>query len=159
MTEAFEDGPPAVRNTGSRRVIYDSGDPIARDLARRVVSLSGMSVAVSEEAAAFAAAIPRLTTGSRLTARGMAANELATSLWNGEEFAYVVAVPHRPPDACYAGRQLVHRAPWLALPTEQLGDVVLPLVDSRRHVVARRERVGISVDWFGNVLVMGGEQP
>ena len=156
LADAFEHWSPRISATLSRQVLYDSSDPIARDLARRVVSLSAMDPDASAEAAALLAAVPDGGEGGRLAARGMSANDLATRLWDGKDFAYIVAVPHRPADRCYAGRSLTHRAPWLTVAEDEFGEAIVPLVDARRYVVARRARLGLSVDWLGNVLVTGG---
>lgn len=105
------------------------GDGPARDLSERLVALmSG-----------------RMGTDGAARALTMAPDTFAAALWGGRFAGYVLAVPRRPPDACRALRDLVRRAPWLARA------VLVPLVDTRRHVVIRRGAAAFTVDWDGTL--------
>lgn len=142
---------------GARRVVYDAGDHIARDLAERIIALGVTDGASSEDAAAIAAAVPGIDGGNELVAQGLARGAFALSLRAGDDFCYIVPVPYRPADACYETRHLIERAPWLAESGAPLDEVVLPLVDARDHVIARRDRVGVVTDWYANVMINYGK--
>ena len=149
--------PAGAYATGQRHVVYDSADPIARDLAQRIVALAVADPDRSADASALAAAVPGLSNGeSGIVAHGVTSGELALSLWSGDDFAYVIAVPRLTPDPCYAARQLANRAPWLAPSSRELADALVPLVDTRSHVIARREHVALIADGLGNIMVSNG---
>lgn len=105
------------------------GDGPARDLSERL------------------AALGRGRLGGDGVARAvtMAPDSFAAALWGGRFAGYVLPVPRRPPDPCRALRDLVRRAPWLARA------VIVPLVDTRRHVVIRRGAAALTVDWDGTL--------
>ncbi|UCF05302.1 MAG: hypothetical protein JSV33_15525 [bacterium] len=137
-----------------RRIIYDSNDPVARDLAERIVALAATDPLVSAEAAALSLAIPGLTGGTAtIIAEGVTESELGSSLRAGDDFAYIVSVPLRPHDPCHEARALVGRAPWLAAFEVDLSEALIPLVETRRHVLARSGAVGLLADWYGNILI------
>jgi len=147
----------ATAPTGPRRIVYDASDPIARDLAERIVALASRGTDVSNEAAAVAAAVPGLTgSGDRPVAEGLAARDLLQSLWAGDDFAYVISIPRMPPEPCYGARRLLNRAPWLVGGGADLSQALIPLVDTRLHVIAREGMFGLIIDAYGNMLVMTG---
>ncbi|MCH7547926.1 MAG: hypothetical protein IH969_00040 [Candidatus Krumholzibacteriota bacterium] len=133
-------------------ILFDEGDPVARDLAERIVALAATAPDASSDAQAIADVIPGLD--SRITARAVGETTLARSLERGQDFAYIVATMRRPVDPCYEARQWLRRAPWLGLDGAGLSRAVIPLVDVRSHVIARTGRFGLSVDGYGNVLVV-----
>jgi len=95
---------------GAPRIVYDAGDPIARDLAERIVALASRGADASPEAAAVSDAVPGLVEiGDRLVTVGLAERDLSQSLWSGDDFAYVVSIPRLPPDPCYGARRLLNR--------------------------------------------------
>lgn len=147
--------PGAYRTSGPKRIVYPEADPVARDLADRIVALASEGGVGSEGAVALTAAIPRLVEAeeSRLLTAGLSGEELETSLRYGEEFAYIVPLPRLVLDPCFAARKLAGRVEWLAPHLLDLTASLLPLVDTRRHVVAASERVGVYLDWDGTVLI------
>jgi hypothetical protein len=162
LSETIDGLPPvpkgAYASSGVRRILYDSDDPIARDVAERLVALAASDPSVSHEAAVIASAVPGLTSGApRLTAEGLTSGELGRSLFAGDDFAYVIAIPRRPPDACYEVRKLLNRAPWLANLEVDFDDALIPLVDTRLHVIANRDRVGLVIDGYGNLLISNAD--
>jgi hypothetical protein len=145
----------ASTQAGPRRIVYDTSDPIARDLAERIVALASSGTGVSAEAAAVAAAVPGLVGGGdRPVAEGLAARDLSQSLWAGDDFAYVVSVARMPPEPCYGARRLLNRAPWLVGGGVDLSQALIPLVDTRLHVIAREGLFGLIIDAHGNLLVV-----
>ncbi len=151
--------PGAYRTSGPKRIVYPEADPVARDLADRIVALA--SEAGSEGAASLTAAIPGLVGAedSQLLAAGLSGEELETSLRYGEEFAYIVPVPRIVLDPCFAARKLAGRVEWLAPHLLDLTASLVPLVDTRRHVVAASNRIGLYLDWDGTVLITSRHAP
>jgi hypothetical protein len=103
--------PTASGSAASAHVVYQTGDRTARELAERVVAIIGgaMTAAVALEPA-----------------------ELDAALRAGDELAYIVSVARSADAGCDALAALARRAPWLAPHS------ILPLVDTRAHVIAPR---------------------
>ncbi len=153
--------PGAYRTSGPKRIVYPEADPVARDLADRIVAVASEGGVGSEEAVSLTAAIPGLVEAedSQLLAAGLSGEELETSLRYGEEFAYIVPLPRLVLDPCFAVRKLAGRVEWLAPHLLDLTGALLPLVDTRRHVVAASERIGLYLDWDGTVLITSRHAP
>jgi len=140
-----------------RGIVYDSGDAIARDLAQRLVALAARDPESSREAAAIAAAVPGSTLQYRdMVAHGMSTSELALSMWAGDDFAYVVALPLVDSDVCYAARQFANQAPWVTRAGGELSRALIALVDTRAHVIVRRDRVGLTIDGLADICITNG---
>jgi hypothetical protein len=101
-------------------VVYPAGDPVARGLAERLVALSP---------------------SSRLAARGLAPETLATTLQAGGARAFVVAVPARAAVPCR------WTAGWPDSAT------IVPLVETRVHAVLRRGSPALVSDWDATLRV------
>jgi hypothetical protein len=140
--------------SGLHRLLYDADDPIGRDIAERIVALAASDPEESPEAAAFATTAPGLVGGAaRIVAEGVARDALAKSLRDGDDFGYVVPLPWRPSERCYAARGLLNRVPWLA--AVDLSEALIPLVDARLHAIVDPGKTGLAVDWNGRVYVTG----
>ncbi len=153
--------PGAYRTSGPKRIVYPEADPVARDLADRIVALASEGGVGSEGAASLTAAIPGLVGAedTQLLTAGLSGEELETSLRYGEEFAYIVPLPRIVLDPCFAARKLAGRVEWLAPHLLELAASLVPLVDTRRHVVAASERIGLYLDWDGTVLITSRHAP
>ena len=140
-----------------RRVLYDAGDPVARDLAERMVALLSERAGASSAAAEMAAAVAAAPGGApqAYVAQGVVEHELAFSARWGSDFAYVFPLPRRAADPCFEARKLLTRIPWLATAGKALPKVLIPLVDTRSHLIADAETVGAAVDWYANILLHG----
>jgi hypothetical protein len=146
--------PGAYAPSGEKRILYDKADPIARGLVERIVALAAADPTASPEGAAIAAAVPGLGNAPPgVTAEGVTIGTLTRRLRQGDEFAYVLPIRRRPSDPCYEASELMNRAPWLAALGSDFPEALVPLVDTRSHVIVRKDRVGLMVDWYGNVLV------
>jgi hypothetical protein len=161
----LSEAPAASHPLGMGRIVYEANDPVARDLAERIVALASGNTAENSDAAEVAAVLS-LPRGGMVTivAEGLSSRELASSLRMGNNIAYVLSLPRRAADPCFEARKLVRRAPWLVTAGEAIADVLIPLVDTRKHLIANANRVGAAVDWYGDVLfygwsVAGGELP
>jgi hypothetical protein len=139
------------------RIVYDSNDPVAKDLTERIVALAATDPGISYDAAALGSAVPGLTGSVSMTiAEGVTKEELAQSLRSGDDYAYIVHIPLRSTDPCYEARRLLSQAHWLLIEENILSRAIVPLVDTRRHVIADRRRVELMIDWNGNILVANG---
>jgi hypothetical protein len=139
---------------GPRRILYDSDDPVARDLAERIVALAAAGPDISSDSAALAEAVPGLISGSAgLAADGISSDELLSNLRSGEDYAYIVSVSRQPYDACYEIRRLLSRAPWLFSPDHDLTAALVPLVDTRLHVIRNAGKVDLIIDWSGRLML------
>lgn len=148
-----------------RRIVYEAGDAVARDLAERIAALSAADTARSPEARAFARAIPRLSRTSRVhgeaTAEGMGRDAFEQSLRNGDDFAYIVSLPRLAPDPCREASELIKRAPWIAPGGARSGDgglslvdVVIPLIDTRSHLIVKNGAANFLIEGYGDVVIM-----
>jgi hypothetical protein len=145
---------PRIGHEEQRRIAFDRDDPVARSLAERIAALAAVDVATSDDAREFAGAVPGLTAGqTRVTVDGLDRSAFRLSLRRGDAFAYVVRLPRLPLTACYESAELLARAPWLAY-GGALRDVLLPLVETRAHVIANAKHAGAIVDGWGNVRVV-----
>lgn len=115
-------GPKAPRSAIDA-IAYPAGDPVARDLAERLVALAGAD----------------RRDGTPLIARGLAVDSFAVALRLGTERGYVLGLPRHNPVPCReSGR-------WPP------GASVLALVDTRPHAVLRRGAPALAVEWDGAV--------
>jgi len=122
---------PTVPPPTAGRILHERGDAAARGLAARLVALA------------------LLERGLRVEA--LAAPEFPAALRSGGDH-YVLSVPRRVLDACAAARDLVARAPWLAGTLESgPAQSLTPLIDVRRHVLARALPAGATVGWGGTI--------
>jgi hypothetical protein len=146
----------AYTPSAPRRILYGSSDPASRDLAERIVALAAAGPGVSPEATQIATAIPELAGQPQgITAAGVTEAKIRESMLEGNDFAYIIALPLNPPDPCNEAGRLIARARWLTGLGRDFSDAFLPLVDTRRHVIMRREAAGLSIDWSGNLFVTG----
>lgn len=148
-------GRPVISGlNGVRRIVYQSDDPVARDLAERIVALAAADPDISPEAAALAGAVPGLIGGpAGLAADGLSQDELYSSLRTGDDYAYILSVSRQPYDACYEIRRLLSRAPWLFWRDNDLASALIPLVDTRLHVIRDAGKVDLIIDWSGQIML------
>lgn len=131
----------------SSRVVYQSGDRVARGIAERLVALAGRRS--RGEDSVFGALLPGLPrAGARATAIALSANELAPALRVGDDLAYVLPLPRLAAARCDEFAKLISAVPWL--------QSVIPLIDTRSVAIVRRDRVGLSVDADGSLRLLDG---
>jgi hypothetical protein len=109
-------------------VAYRNDDPVARDLAHRIVALAN----------------------PRATAQGLAADAFAQDLQDASSAAYVLDLPRSVLDACLETARLSRRAPWLT------PAAIVPLLEVRSHLLVRRNgkrraAPALSLDWDGTI--------
>jgi hypothetical protein len=150
--------PPGSGPTGhanARRILYNIGDPVAKSLAERIVALAAAGPGSSSDAVSIARAIPGIAeTGGNAAAEGVTPGQLNLSLRVADDFAYVITIPRRTPIPCYEAKELVDRAPWLASLGAGFFDALIPLVDTRSHVIARTGQCGVYADWYNNLVIV-----
>ncbi len=136
-------GPGALVASPLRRVAFPREDPVARDLADRLV----------------ARADAELTALTGLSAAGTRSVALDPRTWaatlrSGTEFALVLPLPRRPLDRCRAVGMLVARAPWLSGPDGRVpATAVVPLVETRASALLRRG-IGAELDGEGGIRLV-----
>jgi hypothetical protein len=125
-----------------REVGYPAGDLTARQLAERMVA-----VATSSSRPDWIP--PTLPSESRAQLRiaALAPDSIDDALVSGRVAAAVVAYPRAQPAGCGVGPRLVaNRA-------------IIPLVDSRAHVIVRRTGVAFSIEGDGGIRFIPGGRP
>ena len=133
------------------RVLFRVSDPVAGDLAERLVGLAAFDDANTTD---LLETLFPLGAG-RLLSAGLDDALFDAELATGRDRGYVVGLERRPLDPCRHRRALVAEAAWLARAGEMLGDAIVPLVDTRRRAVVRRGRAGLTVDGDGVVVLAG----
>jgi hypothetical protein len=144
-SQEFTPSRPATSRNG--RVVYDSGDRAARDLAERLV---GLARATGSRAAIFDALLPS-PGRTYQRAEGLTGDALAAARQRGDDAAYIVAL-ERPLDPCREQQVLSNELGWLDPAT------ILPLVDTRLQAIVRRGRVGVIAEWDGGLLLLDGQK-
>jgi hypothetical protein len=151
--------PPAIptaayRLSGPWRVVHRQDDEAARGLAERIVALT-----TANESGPLAAAVPRLAElDEPPVVAGLEPDRFEEALRAGSEFLFVVALPHRALDPCRHLTLLSQRAPWLAVGWLDPARTIVPLVDTRSHLIAREGAVWLSVEWDGVVRIASDDQ-
>jgi hypothetical protein len=122
-------GPPQASNatpSSTPRIVYDSDDTAARDLAERFVGIRKY---------------PR--------ASGLTGDAIAQALRRGNESGYILSLDRRPLDACHEMQVLVNSAAWID------AQAIVPLIDTRLQAIVRRGRSALNVEWDGTLLLGG----
>jgi hypothetical protein len=146
----------AYSSTGRRRILYVESDPVARDLAERILALTASGPGSSDESRQIFSAVPGLDKAApELSAEGVTEDEMQASLLEGEDFAYIITLPLATTDPRTEAEILVERARWLSGLCDGLADALIPLIDTRSHVIVRSGSAGISVDAYGTVRIVG----
>ncbi len=150
--------PPAVataayRVEGPRRVVYIEGDEVARGLAERVVALATRPVSV-ERSPELNDAVPGLGEADvPLLVSALDRDRFDSALQRGSEFLFVVALATQSLDPCHHTMLLAERAPWLNIGWLSPVSTIIPLVDTRQHVIARSGAVSLTLAVDGTVLI------
>lgn len=139
--------------TGPPCVYFDAADPVARDLAERIVALAVMDTMTSEPARAMTRVLAS-DGGVIPTAKGVAAGEMTERLERGDGLAFVTSVRNPVPDACGAARGLLRRAPWLAAGSSAIAGPVIPLIDTHGYVILANRDVAVTWDIYGMVRIV-----
>jgi hypothetical protein len=148
---------------GTQRIVYRTDDPVARDLAERLVALGASSDDV--EILASLGIGSELAAGisqgeSRLLATGLDPATYDRAIGSGDDLVYILALPRKVTAPCQAAAELLEGVPWL-LPNSDavqsdlrlLTGSIEALVDTRKQAVARRGRVGLWIGWDGTPLL------
>ncbi|MEW5915209.1 MAG: hypothetical protein AB1762_02335, partial [Gemmatimonadota bacterium] len=131
----------------SSRVVYPSDDRVAQDLAERLVALAGSRSARGVDSVLNA--VPGLLRdGDRVTAAAIAPRAFAEALRAGGDLAYVLPLGRTAAVPCEARERLLRAVPWV--------QSIVPLLDIRKSILVRRDRVGIRVSLDGSVHILAG---
>jgi len=115
---------PPVTPSAMPRIVYDSDDSAARELAERLVGI-----------------------GKYPRASGLASDALAQALRRGNESAYILSLDRRPLDPCREIDALMDNAGWIDPRS------IVPLVDTRPQAIVRRGRSRLNTEWDGTILL------
>ena len=130
------------------RIVYDASDGVARDLAERFV---GLSRAAGPATTAFLdVLLPDRPRRTYQRATGLTGEPLAAARRLGRDAGYVVALDSHPVDPCRDLQLLVDDTRWLDPET------IVPLVETRLHVIIRRGRAGVTTEWDGGLRIAPG---
>lgn len=134
------DNSTASTVTGDR-IAYREGDTVARELAERLVALAAV------HSPALAVLAPSLAGRSRMRAVAVARDAFARALATGQDAGYVLPLPVGAPAGCQAagGPSADSSARGSAAGSRS----IIPLVDTRAHVIVRRGSTGLAVDSLG----------
>lgn len=132
-------------------VVYYS-DPVAGDLATRLVALSAMDTTTSHSARDLVRTLPGLN-GESLAARQVSWVDLGRRLERGDGFAFLVGVRNPVPDPCGVARELVRKAPWLLSDNAGMEGTMIPLVDARSFVILTSRNIAVTWDIYGTVQI------
>ena len=142
-----EPSEPRARSTQTPRIVYDSADAAARELAERLVGLSrGPGAAAT---AILDVLLPDRPRGGILHAAALTGEPLATARRRGNDAGYIISLDRRPLDPCRDIQMLMDSSRWLHPET------IVPLVETRLRAVVRRTRGGITAEWDGGLLIAG----
>jgi hypothetical protein len=143
--------PPRSQTSPTPRIVYDSADAAARDLAERLV---GLTRASGPAATAFLDVfLPDRTRRAYQRATGLTGEALALARRLGNDAGYVMSVDSRSLEACRDVQALMDDVRWVDPAT------IVPLVDTRLHAVVRRGRSGATAEWDGGVVIAGWSVP
>jgi hypothetical protein len=133
------------------RIVFDTNDAAARDLAERLV---GLVRATGPAARGFLdVLLPDRPRRTYQRATGLTGEALAVALRRGADAAYVLSVDGRPVEPCRELQAIMDGAPWLDPET------IVPLVEVRLQAIVRRGRSGATVDWDGGMLIAAANDP
>lgn len=143
---------------GAARIVYPAEDVVARALAERLVALS--LDAERHEAAWLAESAPALAqTDGRASAAGLAGRAFANALRAGKDAAYLLPVERRAgAGLCETMAAVVDRMAWLdrsgpVAAQDLQASVIVPLVETRSTLIARRGVGGVAVDGRGTLVL------
>lgn len=130
--------------TTESRIVYDKSDATARALTERLVALAANDPASSSDARNVAEAFPGIDkTTPRAT--GLTESAMNERLRNPSDFAYVLRFSWSA-DYPTVAQVLYERAPWAFDPYFPITDLMVPLIETRPHLIVIRERVGVVAD-------------
>jgi hypothetical protein len=136
---------PPRQSSPTPRIVYDTSDGAARDLAERLVGLVRVS---GPAATAFLdVLLPDRPRRTFQRATGLAGEALVRARRLGADAGYVMSLDSRPVDPCRDLQILMDGARWLDPET------IVPLVETRLRAVVRRGRSGMTAEWDGGVLL------
>ena len=131
------------------RIVYRAGDRVAAAVANRLAALGEIGTAAGSQRT-LASVLPEIrAAGRNVVAVGLEPAQLESALRSGSELAYVLDLPRQSLIPCRDFAVLTAAAPWLG--PDAASRVLVPLIDTRAHVIARRSRISIVIDGDGTL--------
>jgi hypothetical protein len=87
-------------------------------------------------------------------AEGAISSEFSRRIGNGDDFAYIIYIPLSPVDHCYQSRALIRNVRWLSGLGSGLAEAILPLLETRPHIILRSGRINLELDRSGKIRVV-----
>ena len=141
----------------SARILYPAHDRDAGRLAERLVALA---LAESQQSASPGSGTSivfpfplDLGPDTDLVATGVDRQAFRDALMAGREWALVVSHHALFADSCLDLMALGYTMSWIGRDVPEGSSPVVPLVDTRRHVMLRTGLMGVEMDWDGTVLL------
>jgi hypothetical protein len=145
--------PTTAGVTPRPRIVYEKGDGVARAISERLVALA------QARSPRLAALESELSSAAGARAVGLDGAAFWQALRDGNEAAYVTAVPFNIGEDCSTVDGLELFAPWLrSIRDSPIQDAIAPLVETRARALVRRGRVGLALDGAGNVYLLFGSR-
>ena len=140
--------PPAVRprTPFAPRVVHDSADGAARDVAERFVAVAR---APNTSAALLDVLLPDRPSRTYQRTAALTGDALSRARRLGNDAGYLMALDARPLDPCRELQVLTETVPWLDPQT------IVPLVETRPRAIVRKGLGGLSADWDGGLQIAG----
>jgi hypothetical protein len=134
---------PRWTRSASRRLVYAERDRAAGEVARRLVALATDARGTSEPSVALRELSPELAAAGTqaVVATGLSDAELARSLMQGADFAYLVAWQRRPLDPCAAWAAVTVDAPWIR------PALAARVADTGPSLIVGRRAPSVVLDW------------
>lgn len=136
------------------KVVYRSGQKTARELSERLVALISPATDRRPIGPELEEALPGLEGKVRITAEGAIGPGFNRRIGNGDDFAYIINLPLSSVDPCYQSRELIRNVKWLSSLDSGLADAILPLLETRPHIILRSGKMNLEIDRSGKIRVI-----
>jgi hypothetical protein len=139
--------PPSSLPTA--RVVYRSDEPVARDIAERLVALASSG---DHRVGFLSPGIARA--GDRVTIAGLAPNDFDAALREGRELAFVVPLRRQGNLGCIEAQSLYYRAPWVQdSALSKVAATIATLIETRPFAYIFTARAAFTLSDGGTLLL------
>ncbi|MBU8921467.1 MAG: hypothetical protein KOO63_06585 [Bacteroidales bacterium] len=138
----------------SLKIVYLSGQKTARELSERLVALISPATDRRPIGPELEDALPGLEGKVRIMAEGARRLEFNRRIGNGDDFAYIISLPLSSVDPCYQSRMIIGNVKWLSGLDSGLSDAILPLLETRPHIILRSGKMNLEISRSGIIRVV-----
>jgi hypothetical protein len=130
-------------------VVYRSDEPVARDIAERLVALASSG---DHRVGFLSPGIARA--GDRVTIAGLAPNDFDAALREGRELAFVVPLRRQGNLGCIEAQSLYYRAPWVQdSALSKVAATIATLIETRPFAYIFTARAAFTLSDGGTLLL------